>query len=97
MPKDKIIQKGWYRLVITTGQKFTGQCINIKNNIQLTFDIGSDENSKYYRPRILIIHKDDIRSSIRLSPRYIETIETTRGGWTQYRHKGLLTYEEGMD
>jgi len=94
MVKEEFVEKGWYRIVLTTGERFTGKCTYIKDDTS-TFDIGSDESETIDRIRILMIHKDDVKSSVRLSPRYIETIEThTKDGWTKYRYKGLFNYGE---
>jgi hypothetical protein len=94
MVKDVFVENGWYRIVLITGERFIGKCSGIKGDTS-TFDIGSDESETIDRIRILIIHKDDVKSSVRLSPRYIETIETnTKDGWTKYRYKGLFKYGE---
>lgn len=94
MTKDEFVEKGWYRIVLITGERFTGKCSH-SEGVTSTFDIGSDESETINRIRILIIHKDDVKSSVRLSPRYIETIEThTKDGWTKYRYKGLFNYGE---
>lgn len=99
MTKDKIVEKGWYRLALTNRQRFTGQCLSIRQRgktwIQYSFDIGEEETDKIVRkPCLLILHIDDIASAMRLSPRYIEHVESRRGEWHVIRYKGLLPYGE---
>ena len=99
MTKDEIVAKGWYRLSLTNKQRFTGQCIGVKDRgngwIQYSFDIGESENDKIIqKPHLLILHKDDIASAVRLSPRYIEVVRSKKGGWDVSRYKGLMLYGE---
>ena len=91
---DNIVEKGWYKIIMSNKQRFTGQCTRIKNNISFTFDIGESENETIVRKEIFMLHKDDIKNAIRLSPRYIEQIVTNGGGWRKIRYKGLLKYGE---
>jgi hypothetical protein len=94
MVKDKIVEGGWYKLSLSDGRKYTGKCTRTKP-MSLTFDIGDDENDKIHKRQILILHIDDPKSAVRLSPRYIETIETKSKGWIKYRYKGLFKFGEG--
>lgn len=98
MTKDKIVEKGWYRLSLTNRQRFTGRCIGIKRRshtwVQYTFDVGEKENDKFSQRNILILHQDDIASAIRLSPRYIEHVHSREEGWDVTRYKGLFRYGE---
>lgn len=102
MTKDKIVPQGWYRIVLTSGQKITGKCLSAKSRILPTgkettvygFDTGEDEDELHVNQNLLIMAQADIKSAVRLSQRYIEIVKTKSKGWTHYRYKGLFKYGE---
>jgi len=93
--KDKFVKKGWYRVTIPSGRghmTFVGQLASggpsklLKGKMSYIFDIGHDESRTHTGPAIMWISEEDVISAKRLSPRYIETKTTVRGGKTIERY-----------
>lgn len=88
-----VVQKGWYRMSLTDGRRYTGQCLVVKGNV-FVFDIGLWWNASTNRKQNLRIDAVDLKTLTRLSPRYIEEVITRSQGWTKKTYKGLMAYGE---
>jgi hypothetical protein len=94
--EPQFVKGGIYKVLLTDKRRFTGYCDRVSTKMHpkygrtYVFRIGFTETKTDISEDIFIIYDADVKTATRMSPRYVESIETNG----KQRYKALFKYGE---